>query len=100
MALFSPRLRAGYLFLAAIVGHVILISAQVNAMTGVPVLEAVTFGMFAEIQRGSWTIVGGVRRVWGGYFALRDVRAENETLRRELADVQIQLQAQRAQADR
>jgi rod shape-determining protein MreC len=100
MALFSPRLRAGYLFLAAIVGHVILISAQVNAKSGVPVLEAVTFGVFAEIQRGSWTIVGGVRRVWGGYFALRDVRAENETLRRELADVQIQLQAQRAQADR
>lgn len=100
MALFSPRLRAGYLFLAAIVGHVILISAQVNAKSGVPVLEAVTFGAFSEVQRGTASIVDGVRHVWSGYFALRGLRSENDALRRELAEAQIQLQEQRAQADR
>jgi rod shape-determining protein MreC len=45
-------------------------------------------------------VVSGVRHFWGDYVGLRDVRAENETLRRQLADVQIQLQEQRAQADR
>jgi rod shape-determining protein MreC len=100
VALLDIRQRAGYLFLAVMVGHVILISAQVNARTGVPVLEAVTFGVFAEIQRASWSVVSGVRDFWGGYVGLRDVRDENEALRRQLAEVQIQLQEQRALADR
>ncbi len=39
MALLDVRLRAGYLFLAVVVGHLVLISAQVNARTGVPILE-------------------------------------------------------------
>ena len=43
------RQRAGYLFLAVTLGHIILISAQVNARSGVPVLEQVTFGVFAEV---------------------------------------------------
>lgn len=100
MSPFSSRQRAGYLFLAVIVGHVVLISAQVNAKSGVPMLEAVTFGLFSEVQRGASTVVNGVRRGWGGYFALRDVRAENELLRRRLAETEVQLQEQRARADR
>ena len=51
MALLDIRQRAGYLFLAVMLGHVLLISAQVNSQSGVPVLEAVTFGVFAEVQR-------------------------------------------------
>jgi rod shape-determining protein MreC len=98
--LIDIRQRAGYLFLAVVVGHVVLISAQVNAKSGVPVLEAVTFGVFSEIQRGAWSVMSGVRRVWSGYVGLRDVRAENEALKRQLADVQIQLQEVRALADR
>ena len=31
-------------------GHILLISAQVNSRSGVPVLEAVTFGVFAYAQ--------------------------------------------------
>ena len=50
--LLDIRQRTGFLFLALMLGHVILISAQVNARTGVPILEAVTFGVFAEVQRG------------------------------------------------
>jgi rod shape-determining protein MreC len=100
VALLDIRQRAGYLFLAVMVGHVILISAQVNARTGVPVLEAVTFGVFAEVQRASWSVVSGVRGFWGGYVGLRDVQGENEALRRQLAEAQIQLQELRALADR
>ena len=59
MALLDVRLRAGYLFLAVVIGHIVLISAQVNARTGVPILETVTFGAFAEVQRAH---VGGAQR--------------------------------------
>jgi rod shape-determining protein MreC len=100
MALLDIRQRAGYLFLAVMVGHVILISSQVNAQSGVPVLKAVTFGAFAEVQRAASSIVGGVRRFWTGYVDLRQVRGENERLRSELAAAQIQLQEQRARAER
>jgi rod shape-determining protein MreC len=100
MALLDVRLRAGYLFLAVVIGHVVLISAQVNAKSGVPILETVTFGAFAEVQRATSTVLNGVRGAWSGYVGLRGVRAENEALRRELASAQIEIQQQRALADR
>lgn len=94
------RQRTGYLFLGVTVGHLILISAQVNTRAGVPVLHAMTFGVMAELQRFASSTVGSVRGVWGGYVGLRRVRAENEVLRRELADLQVRLQQQRALAQR
>jgi rod shape-determining protein MreC len=100
MALLDIRQRAGYLFLAVMLGHVVLISAQVNSRSGVPVLEAAAFGVFAEVQRGTASILGGIRHVWSGYVGLRQVRAENEVLRRQLAEAQIALQEQKALADR
>ena len=100
MAILDIRQNAGYLFLAVILGHVILISAQVNSRSGVPVLEFVTFGIFSEVQRVIASGFGGVRNVWGGYIGLRHLKTENETLKRELADAQIAVQQQRALADR
>jgi rod shape-determining protein MreC len=100
MPLLGSRPRAGYLFLAITVGHVILISAQINARSGVPVLEAVTFGAFAEVQRAATSVINGVRNTWSGYIALRQVRAENDALRSEVADLRIRLQEQRALAER
>jgi rod shape-determining protein MreC len=100
MALLDIRYRAGSLFIAAVLGHIILISAQVNTRRGVPILETVTFGVFAEVQRVISTGVSGLRHGWGGYVGLRHVRDENESLKRQLADAQIELQRQRALADR
>ncbi len=100
MALLDLRLRAGYLFLAVVIGHLVLISTQVNSRTGVPILETVTFGAFAEVQRGTSAVLNGVRGGWSGYVALRNVRAENESLRQELASAQVEIQRQRALADR
>jgi len=100
MALSDVRQRSGYLFLAVMLGHVILISAQVNSRSGVPVLESVTFGLFAEVQRGSSSGVSGFRNVWNHYISLRHVDAENAALRRELDEVKIQFQERRALADR
>lgn len=100
MALLDIRQRAGYLFLAVMLGHILLISAQVNSPSGVPVLEAVTFGIFAEVQRGVSAVASGVGRLWSGYAGLRGVSAENEELKRQLAVAQVAVQEQRALADR
>jgi rod shape-determining protein MreC len=100
MPLLDIRQRSGYLFLAVMLGHVILISAQVTSRSGVPVLEAVTFGVVAEAQRGVSTGVAKVRRTWDRYVWLRGVEAENANLRRQLEAVQVQYQERRALADR
>ena len=100
MALLDVRQRSGYLFLAVMLGHVILISAQVNSKSGVPVLVSVPFGVFAEIQRGSSSGFSSLRNVWNRYIGLRHVEAENASLRRELDEVKVQFQERRALADR
>ena len=98
MALLDIRRRTGYLFMAVIIGHILLISAQVNTERGVPVLEAVTFGTFAEVQRAATSVIGGVRTSRDDYLALQSVRSDNEQLRREVAQLQVALQQERALA--
>lgn len=100
MTLLHLRRRSGYLFLGVILGQILLISAQVNSRTGVPVLEAVTFGIFAEVQRGVSAGVSGALRVWGGYVGLRNLKSENDALKRQLAAAEVAAQEQRAQVDR
>jgi rod shape-determining protein MreC len=99
MAVLDIRQRSGFLFLGVVLGHILLISAQVSSRSGVPVLEAVTFGIFSEVQRTLSGGVGGIRQVWGNYVGLRRVKAENEDLKRQLAATQIAMQEQRALAD-
>jgi rod shape-determining protein MreC len=100
VALTDLRERSGYLFLAVTLGHILLISAQVNSRSGVPVLERMTFGVFSELQRGLSGGLFGVRNAWSGYIGLRRVKAENDELKRQLASTQVALQEQRALADR
>lgn len=84
----------------AVVLHVILISAQVSTTAGIPIIQVLTFGVFAEVQRGTMTGIDRVRGLWSGYVALRDVQIENEQLKRELQTMQVRLQEERAQARR
>jgi rod shape-determining protein MreC len=94
------RQRTAMLFIAVVLGHIILISAQVNSRAGVPLLEVVTFGAFAEVQRGAAGLTGSIRDAWSGYGNLRGVREENEQLKRQLGELQIQFQQERARAER
>ena len=94
------RQRTTVLFIAVVLGHIILISAQVTSRAGVPLLEVVTFGAFAEVQRGAAGVTGSIRDAWSGYGNLRGVRAENETLKRQLGELQVQFQQERARAER
>jgi rod shape-determining protein MreC len=94
------RRRTGLLFLAVAMGQIVLISAQVQSKAGVPVLESVTFGVFSRVQGAVASVIHGVRNLWGNYAALRGVRGENEVLRRQVADLEVRLQEQRALAVR
>ena len=94
------RQRTGILFVLVLVGHLILISAQVQSRTGVPVLEAVTFGLFSRVQAAVAAVLDVGRNGWGNYIALRGARVENETLKRQLADLEVRWQEQRALAAR
>jgi rod shape-determining protein MreC len=99
MALLDIRQRSGWLFMAVVVGHILLISTQVSTRRGVPFLEALTFGVFAEVQRTTTSGIGGVRDVWQNYFALQQTRQENQQLRTELAQLRVGLQQERALAE-
>ena len=92
------RQRTGYLFLAVMIGHIILISAQVQSKSGGRVLEAVTFSAFSEVQRGTSSVFGGFGNLWSNYLALRGLKAENDALQHEVSALRLQLQQEQALA--
>ena len=94
------RKRTGYLFLAVMVAQVILVSAQVQTKGGVRVLQAVTFELFSRVQFGTASALNLVRHGWSDYVALRGVKAENDALRRRVADLEVKLQQEHALAAR
>lgn len=100
MAIADIRQRPGIVLGAAILLHVVLISAQVNTQSGLPVLQVVTFGGFAEVQRATMAVVDGVRGMWSGYVALRQVQSENAALKQEVQTLQVRLQQEHAEAQR
>jgi rod shape-determining protein MreC len=98
MPVLSVRQRTGWLFVAIVVGHIVLISAQVNTTQGVPILETVVFGAFAEVQRATTSALTSVQDGWQNYFALQEIRRENAELKQKNDQLQIQLQQERAAA--
>jgi rod shape-determining protein MreC len=100
VAIADIRQRPGVLLGAAILLHVVLISAQVNTSSGIPILQVVTFGSFSEVQRATRASIDGVRGLWSGYVALRQVQQENDALRQEVASLQVRIQEEHAEAQR
>src|SRR5688572_1478548 len=98
MALLDIRQRTGWLFAAVVVSHIILISAQVTTKRGVPVLQEVTFGAFAEMQRAATSTLSSVQDSWQNYFQLQQIRQENEQLRREVTTLRVSLEQERTVA--
>jgi rod shape-determining protein MreC len=98
MATLDIRQRTGYLFLALTLAHVILISTQVTTSRGVPLLEDLVFGAFAEVQRVASGAIAWTDGVYQDYVALQDVRADNTRLRNELSQLRVHLQQEQAAA--
>jgi rod shape-determining protein MreC len=90
--------RARYLLVAVVVGHVLLISAQVGTNAGPSLLRTAVASLVTRLQEGSWFVVGGIRSVVDSYAALRGVRVENARLAQEITALHADLQEARARA--
>lgn len=92
MALLEIRQRTGWLFVAVVVAHLVLISTQAKTGTGATVFRSVVFGAFAEVQRTTDGGVSAVKGTWEDYFALQKIRLENEALKKEVVELRIAMQ--------
>jgi rod shape-determining protein MreC len=88
--------RPAYILVALVVIHVLLISAQVQSNTGIPVIQTVAFGSFARVQSIVAGFADGGRSIWTNYFALRGAVRENEQLKQRTLELEAQLQEARA----
>ena len=88
------------LFVVLCLGHVLLISSQVQSKEGGPVLESVAFRTVSQVQGVAAGAADGTKSVWRRYFALRGVERENETLRQRVLELEGRLQAEEARARR
>lgn len=84
------------LLVTVCLGHVLLISAQVQSKSGLPVIEAVAFDLFARIQRVTGGAADTGSGVWSHYFALSGAARENETLRQRIVELEGKIQQQQA----
>jgi rod shape-determining protein MreC len=78
------------------VGHVLLISVQVQSSSGMPVAESVAFGAFARVQWATGSVGDTLGGIWSHYFALSGAARENELLRRRILELEFQMQEQQA----
>lgn len=92
--------RTGYLLVAALLGHLLLISAQVSSQTGASVLETTIFGALSRVQALTSWVTQGVTGAWGNYVALRGHRARADALQLQLDRLGVDLQHATAQARR
>ena len=94
------RRRTLTLLVVLCLGHVLLISAQVQDRDGGSVLRGTTFGAMSGVQRGVAAVADGVRGVWTGYFWLVGASRENAQLRGRVLELEGQLQGERARTAR
>ncbi|MFN8060559.1 MAG: rod shape-determining protein MreC [Vicinamibacterales bacterium] len=92
--------RTGYLVVAVLLAHLILVSTQVSTASGVSFLQFATFGVLSEAQRGLAGAIGSARQVWDGYLDLRGLKHENDALRMQVTSLEVAVQQQRALAAR
>lgn len=96
----SFRQRTGWVFFGVMLAQVLLVSAQVQTRSGLPVIEAVSFGAFSRVQGTTSAMVRSVRDFFTNYTALTGARDENAALKQQLAELEVRLQEQRALAAR
>jgi rod shape-determining protein MreC len=88
MSTIQPTRRTLSLLVLLSIGHVLLISVQVQTRSGLPLLESVAFQAFAGAHQTAGSLAGGLGGVWTGWIALHGVAEENERLRRQVAELE------------
>lgn len=99
-AVLAGRRRVGPLLVTTLLGHLLLVSLQVNTAGGVTVFSALVFGAFGEVQRLAGGAASAAETSWARYVALWRVQDENVRLRAQVEDLEIRLQEQRSLAQR
>jgi rod shape-determining protein MreC len=94
------RRRTLSLLIVICLGHVLLISAQVQSKSGLPVVETLAFDIFARTQALLAGITDAGHSLWTNYFALRGAARESAALRTRILDLETALQQQQAIAGR
>ena len=97
--MFSRR-RTFTLLVVLCLGHILLISSQVQSRQGESVLQASAFNAVSTVQSASAGVSGGVSGVWEHYFALVGKSRENEELKARVLQLEGELQAEKSRADR
>ena len=81
-------------------GHVLLISSQVQSGRGQSVLNAATLGTMSSVQGAATGMTDGIGRIWTNYFGLVGAQKENEVLKNRVLELEGQLQAEQARGER
>lgn len=89
--LFDAR-RSRLVLGALVLGHLVVISRQVDAGGGASLLERIVFAVLTPLQRTVAGAVRGLREAWTSYVDLRGVHEENLRLRERIRTLETQLQ--------
>ena len=84
------------LFLVLSFAHLLLMSVQVQARSGLPLIQAAAFSLFAAVQQVTSGVADTGQSFWSNYVALRGVAAENDALHKRVLELEGQMQAQAA----
>ena len=81
-------------------GHILLISSQVQSGRGQTALNSATLGTMATLHGGVAGLTDDIGRICTNYFGLVGASRENEELRNRVLDLEGKLQAEQARSER
>lgn len=84
------------LFLVLSFAHLLLLSVQVQARSGLPLIQEAAFSVFAGVQHATSAVADAGYSFWASYVALRGVAAENDALRKRVLELEGHVQGQAA----
>lgn len=83
MSLFLKEKKSLIVLIVLVFFQLVLISFQVP-LEGKNYFERAIFSIFSPIQHGTASFLDGVSSIWKRYFYLRDVRSQNEKMKKEI----------------
>ena len=89
--------RSRVLLAGLVLGHLVLISQQVEGARGTALLERAVFAFLSPFQRLAAGAVAGISGTWRGYVDLRRVHAENAALQERVRLLELDLQRRQEQ---
>jgi rod shape-determining protein MreC len=89
--------KSRFLLGGLVLGHLVIISQQVEGGSGARLLEQTVFAFLSPFQRLVGGAVAGVSGTWRGYVDLRRIHAENQELQERVRLLEMSLQEKQEQ---